>query len=439
MSHQPLDGAAVQRSGDHGGGDGAVQRSSAQGAVERSADHGNGVAQRSSAHSAVQRSSVHGGDGGDGDGDGDGDGVVQRSGILNRAAAQRLAIIGGGVAMLLVGTSTAVAATIADYPVLIGQSIRFALAAVILLAVVRAQRLPRVRLTVRDVLLLVALAATGLAGFNLFLIEATRHASPAMIGSVVGAVPVALALLAPVLQRRKPSRRTVIAAMVVAGGTAVAAGLGSGSVAGLLLAIGALGCEVLFSLLAIPLLPKLGPTRVSAYAATLAVPMLLVAGLGLEGADALRMPTLAEGAAYVYLGVLVTAVAFLLWYNALRRIGADRSGLLAGLVPVGALLTTAVLGIAPVTVADIAGAVIVGAGIAFGLRKSGGRRDADRPGPAPGGGAGGGRRGGGRGPAPPPPHPTQTPRRGRARWVSPPPPFRRSCKVARNLRILRES
>ncbi|MDN3241015.1 DMT family transporter [Glycomyces tritici] len=285
--------------------------------------------------------------------------------------AKRFAVIGGGAAMLLVGTSTAVAATIADYPVLIGQSVRFALAAVILLAAVRAQRLPRVRLTPRDLLLLLALAATGLAGFNLFLIEATRHAGPAMIGSVVGAVPVALALLGPVLQRRSPSRRTVIAALVVAGGTAVAAGLGTGSAAGLLLAIGALGCEVLFSLLAIPLLPKLGPTRVSAYAATLAVPMLLAAGLLIEGTHALRMPTLTEGAAYAYLGVLVTAVAFLLWYNALRRIGADRSGLLAGLVPVGALLTTAVLGIAPVTVPDIAGAAIVGAGIAFGLRNTG--------------------------------------------------------------------
>jgi drug/metabolite transporter (DMT)-like permease len=288
----------------------------------------------------------------------------------------RVAILGGGAAMLLVGTSTAIAATIADYPVLFGQSMRFALAAAILLAVVAAQRLPKARVTLRDLLLLVALAATGLAGFNLFLIEATRHASPAMIGSVVGAVPVALALLGPILQRRSPSRRTVIAAVVVAFGTAVAAGLGSGSVAGLLLALGALGCEVLFSLLALPLLPKLGPTRVSAYAATLAVPMLFLAALALEGTGALRLPTLAEGTAYVYLGVLVTAVAFLLWYNALRRIGADRGGLLAGLVPVGALLTTMALGLAPVTVADVAGSLLVTAGIVFGLRKP--RVDEDR-------------------------------------------------------------
>ncbi|MFJ9886083.1 hypothetical protein ACIQRW_09485 [Streptomyces sp. NPDC091287] len=48
---------------------------------------------------------------------------------------------GAAVAMLLVGTSTAVSATIADYPVLSGQALRYALAAAILLAVVRHRRL----------------------------------------------------------------------------------------------------------------------------------------------------------------------------------------------------------------------------------------------------------------------------------------------------------
>lgn len=99
------------------------------------------------------------------------------------------ASIGAASAMLLVGTSTAVSATIADYPVLAGQALRYALAAAILLVVVRHQRLPRVRLTARDLVLLAALSATGLAGFNLFLVAATRHAGPAMIGTVVGAVP----------------------------------------------------------------------------------------------------------------------------------------------------------------------------------------------------------------------------------------------------------
>lgn len=280
----------------------------------------------------------------------------------------RSASAGAASAMLLVGTSTAVSATIADYPVFAGQALRYALAATILLAVVRHQRLPRVHLTARDLVLLAALAATGLAGFNLFLVEATRHAGPAMIGTVVGAVPLVLALVGPLLERRRPAPRTVGAALVVALGAAVAAGLGSGSMRGLLLSLGALVCEVAFSLLAIPLLPKIGPLRVAAYPAALSVPMLLAASFALDGTTALRLPAPSEAAAFAYLGAIVTAAAFFLWYDALRRLGADRAGLFAGLVPVGALLTTVALGLGRAGPADVTGALLVTAGVVIGLR-----------------------------------------------------------------------
>ncbi|MEW9555863.1 EamA family transporter [Nonomuraea sp. NPDC050783] len=294
--------------------------------------------------------------------------------------------LGAAAAMLLVGTSAAVSATIAGYPVFTGQALRYALAAAILLAVVRRRHLPRVSLTSRDVLLLLALAATGLAGFNLFLVEATRHAGPAMIGTVIGGVPLVLALVGPLLERRRPTPRTVGTALVVALGTAVAAGLGSGSLAGLLLSLGALAGEVAFSLLAVPLLPRLGPLRVAAYPAALSVPMLLAAELAVNGTASLRLPTLSEAAAFGYLGAVVTAAAFFLWYDALRRLGADRAGLFAGLVPVGALLTTVTLGLGQADPADIAGALLVATGVAVGLRRP--RRDTPtrHPGaePAPG-------------------------------------------------------
>ncbi|WP_405658273.1 DMT family transporter [Streptomyces sp. NBC_01166] len=285
--------------------------------------------------------------------------------------------VGAAAAMLLVGTSTAVSATVADYPVLGGQALRYALAAAILLAVVRHQRLPRVGLTLRDLLLLAALAATGLAGFNIFLVEATRQASPAVIGTVVGAVPIVLALVGPLTEHRRPTTRTVGAATIVTLGAGIAAGFGGGSLHGVLLATGALAGEVAFSLLALPLLPKLGPLKVAAYSAALSVPVLVAAGVVLDGTSALRLPTPAETTAFAYLGILVTATAFFLWYDALRKMGAARAGLFAGLVPVGALLTTAVLGLGAVGPADVTGALIVAAGVVIGIQPtptSGARR-----------------------------------------------------------------
>jgi drug/metabolite transporter (DMT)-like permease len=249
---------------------------------------------------------------------------------------------------------------------------------VILLAVARARGLGLVRLTMREALLLLALAATGLVLFNVCVIEATRHASPTLVGTIVGAVPVVLALAGPLLARSRPSIRVVIGAFVVVVGATVTTGLGGGSLTGLAYSLGALACEACFSLLAIPLLPKLGPIRVSTYTVVVAVPLLLLVGIIADGSGVLRMPTPAEATALVYLGTIISAGAFLLWYGALPRLGADRAGLFAGVVPIGAIVTTVLLGLGAPTATELGGVTLVIAGLVVGLAP--GRL---RPRPAP--------------------------------------------------------
>ena len=133
-------------------------------------------------------------------------------------------------------------------------------------------------------------------------------------------------------------------------------------------ALGALACEAAFSLLAAPLLAPLGPVAVSAWAAILAVPMLLAIGLVADGpGDLLRAPTTSELLGLAWLAVAVTAVAFVLWYSAVRALGVELTGLLSGVLPVSALVVAALLGRADLTAARLAGATLVGAGIAAGL------------------------------------------------------------------------
>jgi drug/metabolite transporter (DMT)-like permease len=278
--------------------------------------------------------------------------------------------VGAAAAMFLVGTLAAGSSVINDYPLYGGQVLRYALSATILFAVARAKGLGLVRLTPRQALLLLSLAATGLVLFNVCVIQATRHASPALVGTVVGTVPVVLALMGPLLVRSRPSWRVLVAAAVVVVGATVTSGLGGGSLTGLLYAVGALACEACFSLLAIPLLPRLGPVRVSAYTQALAVPVLLIVGVVTDGSGLLRMPTAAEAAALLYLATVVSAAAFLLWYDALPRLGADRAGLFAGLVPVGAIVTTVLLGLGTPTATELGGAALVIAGLAVGLTAS---------------------------------------------------------------------
>jgi drug/metabolite transporter (DMT)-like permease len=266
-------------------------------------------------------------------------------------------------AMFLVGTLAGVSGLIKDYPVYSGQAVRYAVAAIILLVTARLLGLRFVRLTPRETLLTAALSLLGLVFFNVCVIEATRHAGPALVGTILGTVPLALALLGG----RRPAAHVVAGAAVVVTGATLATGLGSGDLTALLWSLGALACEVAFSLLAIPLLPKLGAIRVSAYSVTLAVPMLLVIGVGVEGAGMFPVPTTAQLLGLAYLSVVVTTVAFFLWYSALPRLGPAVAGLFAGMIPIGAITTGVVLGVATPTGPDLLGAGLVITGIVIGL------------------------------------------------------------------------
>jgi drug/metabolite transporter (DMT)-like permease len=277
-------------------------------------------------------------------------------------------------AMFLVGTLAGVSGVIQDYPIYGGQALRYLLAATVLFAVARIAGLGFVRLTLRETLLLAALSLTGLVIFNVAVIEATRHGGPVLVGTVLGTVPLALALLGG-----RPTPRIIGAATVVVAGATLATGLGSGDLPGLLWSLGALFCEVCFSLLAIPLLPRLGAVRVSAYSAALAVPLLVVTGLLMDGTAMLRMPSLPETLGLGYQSVVVTTVAFFLWYDALPRLGPGTAGLFAGLIPIGAIATGVVLGLGAPSLPDLIGAALVIAGIVIGLSAVGSPAAATAP------------------------------------------------------------
>jgi drug/metabolite transporter (DMT)-like permease len=277
-----------------------------------------------------------------------------------------LGVAGAAAAMAIVGSSFAVLDTLRGYPASGGQAVRYALAAALLFLLAGRRLIPPTR---AQLWRLGLLAATGLAAFNLLILAAEASMDPGSVGVIVAAVPVLLALAGPLQAGRRPERRVVGAAVLVAAGAAVVQGLGGDvTAAGLAAALGALGCEAAFSLLAAPLLRPLGPVAVSAWSTILVVPMLLASGLVIDGpGDLLRVPTVEEALGLAWLAVAVTMVAFVLWYSAVEALGVERTGLLSGVLPVSALLVAALLGRADLTAGRLAGAVLVGAGIAAGF------------------------------------------------------------------------
>src|ERR671917_413392 len=185
--------------------------------------------------------------------------------------------------MVLVGSSISVSQLLLDFPLLTGQGMRYAAAAVMLFAIARL--FPRFGAgsstaapNPRELAVLTALAATGMAAFNVCIMIGLRHADPAVVGTVVGAAPLGLALLGPLLRGARPTARLLVAAAVVAG---EAAGM--------------------------------------------------------------RLPTSTELGALAYLAVLMTVVAFVVWFVGLQRLGVERAGMIVGVMPIATLATAAIM------------------------------------------------------------------------------------------------
>jgi drug/metabolite transporter (DMT)-like permease len=288
--------------------------------------------------------------------------------------------IGAGLAagsVLLIGGSVAASSLLGGYPVLGGQAIRYLVAGLLLAAWARLRHTPLPRPAGREWAWLAGLAVIGLAGCSVLLIEATRVADPASVGVVIGAAPLVIVIAAAVAAGSRPTRRVLVAAAVVTAGSA-AAQLGGAtgmtwSGTGLLLSAGALGGAAATSLLAAPVLPRLGALAVTIYACGLAGILLLAAAAvasSVGGPPILRTPTATQLAALSYLAVAVTAVVFLAWYAAMQRLGVDRTGLFNGLIPIASLAAVALVGTGTITPLQFLAALTVLAGVILGLGRT---------------------------------------------------------------------
>jgi drug/metabolite transporter (DMT)-like permease len=249
-----------------------------------------------------------------------------------------------GLGMALVGSQVAVSGVLADAPLFAVQALRYTLAALALLAVLRftgrAVPVPRGR----EWAWLAGVALSGLVLFNVAVVRGVAHAEPAVIGVAVAAVPVLLALVGPLLGRTRPTPSVVVAAVVVTLGAVLVTGGGRTDAVGLGYALLTLVCEAGFTLLAVPVLRRLGPHGVSLHAVWIAAVALWALSLATEGPGAIQALRAEHVPATLHLALGVTVVAFLLWYTAVGRIGPGRAGLFTGVVPVASAVGGVLLG-----------------------------------------------------------------------------------------------
>lgn len=241
--------------------------------------------------------------------------------------------------MVLLGSSVAVIGGIEDQPGFWVQGWRYAAAALTIALIGRltGRRLVLPRLA--ELPFVVGGAGLGLVGFNLALIIGSRHAEPAVLGAAVSCIPIVLAVAGPLTRGARPTRRLVTGAVVVAAGAVLVSGWGRTDAIGLLMAAALIALEAGFTLIGAPVLPRLGAWTYSAATCAVAAFSFGVIAAITEPTRIVELQRPAAIGAIIYLGVIATAISFVLWFGCVDRIGAGAAGLASGVAaPASALI-----------------------------------------------------------------------------------------------------
>ena len=220
---------------------------------------------------------------------------------------------------------------------------RYLIATAALVAFTLAYERGLPRLTRRQWTGVLLLGATGVMLYNLGFMAGMERI-PASRGSLIVALNPAATMLGAALFLGEPLTRTRVVGVVVAlVGVVLVLGHGNpldlfrGHVGlGELFIFGAVLSWAAYTLIGKRVLVDLSPLAATTYASICGTAMLAVV-TALAGDLALPPPQWQAWAAFAFLGVLGTGVAFVWFYDGVRRLGPARSAVFVNLVPVFAI------------------------------------------------------------------------------------------------------
>lgn len=244
----------------------------------------------------------------------------------------------------------------------------FAAASLMLLLFIRQQRLPR--LSRREALLVLAMAASGIFLYNLFFLYGMQHLTAGRGALVVAATPVLTLLAAAGWFGEGLDPAKAFGSMIALTGCLTVIGHGDplaplrGRIGfGELLVLGCALAWTAYTLLGRVATRTLTPLTLTAYASTAGFLMLLLAALLYDPAALWPRYPASAWAAIAFLGFFGTTVGFTWFSAAVGEIGAQRAAAFINLVPVAAVVAGAVLLDEPFEISLLVGGALVIGGV----------------------------------------------------------------------------
>jgi drug/metabolite transporter (DMT)-like permease len=294
------------------------------------------------------------------------------------ASDRRLAEVGALAVMVVwAGNFIVVKGALTELPPVAFTTIRFALAAVVLLVACRliegSVRLPR-----RDVIPLFALGAVGFGIYQPLWTIGLSQTTAADSALLIAATPMFTLLIAAAIGSDHLTANRVVGAAVSFLGvglvvvSAAAGGL-EGHLAGdviTLIAAALWACYVAFGA---PVLRRHSPLRTTTWAVTFGTLVMAPLGLWQLGSVDWAMVTTASLVAVLYAGVLSIAVGNVVQFRAVRAIGPARTVSLQFLVPALTVVLAAVFLHEQIRLEQVVGGIVIVIGILV-ARRDGGTR-----------------------------------------------------------------
>jgi drug/metabolite transporter (DMT)-like permease len=250
--------------------------------------------------------------------------------------------------------------------------VRFSAAALLFIGLTY-QRERSFRLRRRDIPFIVVAALIGIFLNQVAFVYGTKLTTAATVALIFGTMPILTALFARAGRIEQLHTRFWLAAAICFGGVVLVAvgakGGISGNLWGYLLALAGAVTWAAYSVAIAPLMQRYTASRLSAYALAIgAIPLLAVGTPQLAAQDYAALPNMVWVAyAFAVLGPLF--VTNLLWFNAIERVGPSRAALYTNLQPfLGAVFALLILS-ESMTTLQIAGGLLIGAGIVLSSRR----------------------------------------------------------------------
>lgn len=252
--------------------------------------------------------------------------------------------------MGIVGTSvTANKYLVGHIPIMLASGIRFLLAACLLLIIVRLieERLPRVSLRLHATL--AAQALFGVVAFNILILVGLDMTTATISGIITAATPAVIAVMSFALGDRL-SRTAWLGVMIAIAGVILVNLLASPPedvarrplLGGLLVFLAVIG-EAAYTVLGRYVTREISPFATATYICLYGTGMFLPFALwDLRGFQPDEVPA-STWIAILYLAVVVTVVAFVLWFKGLSTIPASIAGAFTGMIPITAVISAGLL------------------------------------------------------------------------------------------------